>query len=233
VPELGFDPKHIEAVIFDVDGTLYRQDSLRRAMAMRLIRAHALRPLTGWRAMKVIGAYRRAQEKLREQPEDAAADLAEAQIRYACEQTGLDRGAVSTCVERWMDREPLPLLASRIQPGLVEFLDTCRSRHLRMGVLSDYPAHDKLVALGIADYFDVVVSAQSREVGVFKPHPRGLLVIAERLGVRPSACLYVGDRVGVDDAAARAAGMPYFIVSNASGYSTLSEAAAQPVLDPR
>jgi FMN phosphatase YigB (HAD superfamily) len=79
----------------------------------------------------------------------------------------------------------------------------------------------------------VVVSAQSREVGVFKPHPRGLLVIAERLGVRPSACLYVGDRVGVDDAAARAAGMPYFIVSNASGYSTLSEAAAQPVLDPR
>jgi len=34
-------------VVFDVDGTLYRQGSLRRAMALRLALAHLFRPVLG------------------------------------------------------------------------------------------------------------------------------------------------------------------------------------------
>jgi HAD superfamily hydrolase (TIGR01509 family) len=235
VAELNLDPTSLEAVIFDVDGTLYRQSSLRRAMATRLVRAHLTRPVLGMRTFRALEAYRKAQEHLRDSGGGPYEDLAEVQLRVACERSGSEREFLGTCVERWMEREPLDLLAPRIRPGLIEFLSACRSRSFKLGVLSDYPAQAKLEALGLAGQFDLVMSAQAPEIGVFKPDPRGLVVVAARLGVRPERCLYVGDRVGVDDAAAAAAGMPVFIVSSASGFEVLSAAlaAAQPVLDLR
>ena len=69
-------------------------------------------------------------------------------------------------------------------------------------MLSDYQAMPKLRALGIADLFDEVLSAQDPDIGVFKPDPRGLEVALQRLDVRPAEALYVGDRVEVDAIAA-------------------------------
>jgi HAD superfamily hydrolase (TIGR01509 family) len=215
VPELSFDPSGLEAIVLDLDGTLYRQDSLRRAMAARLVLAHVTRPAAGVRTLRVLGAYRKAQEELRHAlPTDGAvADLAEAQLALACARTRSDRAFAGACVARWMEQEPLDLLASRIQPGLLEFLGTCHAHGLKLGVLSDYPAEPKLKALGLDGLFDVVLAAQSPDVGVFKPHPRGLLVAMERLGVAASACLYVGDRVDVDAATAAAAGVACCILT--------------------
>ena len=58
--DLNEDGSPADAQDTDLDGTLYQQSSLRRAMALMLLRGHALRPLTGWRMLKVLGAYRRA-----------------------------------------------------------------------------------------------------------------------------------------------------------------------------
>lgn len=211
-----FGPGTLRGIIFDLDGTLYHQASLRRAMATRLLRAHLARPLVGMRTMRVLGAYRGAQEHLREASNADApvADLADAQLRLACERTRAEPAFVSACVARWMEQEPLDLLADRIQPGLLEFLAACKARGLKLGVLSDYPAEAKLGALGLAGCFDVVVTAQSAEVGVFKPHPRGLRVAVQRLGLSPSTCLYVGDRADVDAPAAAAAGVACCILTD-------------------
>jgi putative hydrolase of the HAD superfamily len=92
-----------------------------------------------------------------------------------------------------------------------------RASGLRLGVLSDYPPEAKLAALGVGDLFDAVLCAQAPEVGVFKPNPRGILVLLERLGVAPSEALYVGDRAEVDAAAARAAGVACAILSSKAG----------------
>ena len=213
--ELTFDPTHIAAIVFDLDGTLYRQEPLRRAMAQRLVRAHVARPLQGWRTMRALSAYRKAQEHLRAAriDEPPSLDLAEAQLRFACERSGVDAASMAQCVARWMDHEPLDLLAQHIQPGLIEFLDACRGRELKLGVLSDYPAEPKLDALGLGQRFDVVLAAQSPEVSAFKPDPRGLQVAMKRLRVDPQHCLYVGDRPDVDGTAAAAAGMPCCILT--------------------
>jgi HAD superfamily hydrolase (TIGR01509 family) len=207
----------LKAVIFDVDGTMYRQVPLRRAMLLRLVRTHLAHPVKGWRTIRTLSAYRRAQEDLRG---EMSGDMAEAQIRITCERTGSDRASVMDCVERWMEQEPLGLLPRCRHSGLVEFLRACKARGLRLAALSDYPAAAKLQALGIADLFDAVLCAQSPEVGVFKPHPRGLIVVAERLGVSVDECLYVGDRAAVDAAAAEAAGMPCAIVTRDKALSS-------------
>jgi FMN phosphatase YigB (HAD superfamily) len=200
----------LKAIVFDVDGTLYRQGPLRRAMLRRLIAGHASRPLRGWRTLKVLRAYRQAQEHLRVRP---AGDVATAQIAITCERTELGQSFVVECVERWMEHEPLALLPRCLQPGLIEFLRACKDRGLRLAALSDYPVEAKLRAMGVADFFDVALSAQAAEIGVFKPNPVGLQVTLERLGASAAESLYIGDRVEVDAVAAEAAGIACAILT--------------------
>jgi HAD superfamily hydrolase (TIGR01509 family) len=210
---MPFRANQLKAVLFDVDGTLYRQGPLRRAMLLRLLRFSATRPFEGLRTFRVLQAYRHAQEHLRGADQTDLGDLATAQIKVACERTNGDAASVAASVERWMEREPLPHLAPCIHAGLVDFLEACQARGLRLAALSDYPAEAKLRALGIADRFELVLCAQAPEIGVFKPHPRGLQVALERLGAERHECLYVGDRADVDAAAADAAGIACAILT--------------------
>lgn len=203
----------VKAVVFDVDGTLYHQSPMRRAMALRLARAHALRPLRGWRTMRIISAYRHAQESMRD--DAVVGDLHAEQIQAAADRTGSDPGDVAQCVARWMDDEPLQLLGRYVRSGMAELLDSLRSRGVRLAVLSDYPAEAKLTAMGLSGKFDVVLCAQDPDIGVFKPDPHGILVALDRLGVEPGEALYIGDRVDVDAVAAHAAGVACVILTEA------------------
>jgi FMN phosphatase YigB (HAD superfamily) len=114
---------------------------------------------------------------------------------------------VAGCVRRWMEEEPLSLLSRCVYPGTLDMLKACRAKGLRLAALSDYPADEKLRAMGMAGLFDVVLCAQAPDVNAFKPNPRGLLVALDRLGVGADECLYVGDRADVDAPAAAAAGI--------------------------
>src|SRR5437868_813409 len=75
-----------EALIFDVDGTLYCQGPLRRRMLLRLLAAHLRHPWNGLKTMRMLSAYRKAQETLRWAPE--ATDFASAQIALAARRIG-------------------------------------------------------------------------------------------------------------------------------------------------
>jgi FMN phosphatase YigB (HAD superfamily) len=252
-----FDPGPLKAIIFDLDGTLYQQAPVRRTMLLRLLRAHATRPLSGLRTLRVLRAYRQAQEHLRASmnARPLATGLADAQLLLAAERAKVSPDIASGCVARWMEQEPLDLLAHAIRPGLRQFLEACKARGVRLGVLSDYPADAKVDALGLHGWFDVVLAAQSPGVGVFKPHPRGLLLAMDRLQASADESLYVGDRADVDGTLAAAAGVRCFILrprvaaaqpttwTPFTGYPELQEAlfgprraasvAAQPTLDFR
>ena len=204
-------PEHLRALILDVDGTLYRQRPVRGGMFWRLVRGCVRHPAQGYVSFQVLRAYRRAQEVLRT-PQGDAGDLAEAQCRLAGGWTGVDPQIVRECVARWMEQEPLALVAASVREGLLEFLQAAKHRGLRLGVLSDYPAARKLEAMRVAHFIEVVVCAQDIEVQRFKPDPRGLTVALRRLGVEGNQALYIGDRPDVDVPAARAAGIACVIM---------------------
>ena len=216
------DSGQLDALVFDVDGTLYHQRRVRAAMLLRLLRECLLRPRDGARAVRVVRAYRRAQEALRGAAAAPAfeGDAGLGQLRLTEEWTGLPAPVVSAAVARWMEREPLPLIARAVLPGLRRFLERAAARGIRLAVVSDYPAQAKLEALGIADRFEVVVCAQDAEVGAFKPDPRGLLLALARMGVAPDRALYVGDRAEVDGVTARRAGVPAVIVGRGGSGSS-------------
>jgi HAD superfamily hydrolase (TIGR01509 family) len=198
------------AVLFDVDGTLYAQAPVRRAMMLRLARAHVLRPRAGTRTVRTLAAYRRAQEALREAAFEG--DVGARQLEAVAAEVGSDVDDVRAVVELWMETAPLDTVAANIRPSLVEVLDELARREVALAVVSDYPAQRKLAVLGLADRFDVVVTAQDPRVQAFKPNPRGILVALAELGVAPDDALYVGDRPEVDAAAAAAAGVRCVLV---------------------
>ena len=201
-----------EGIVFDVDGTLYRQAPVRRAMLGRLALETLRAPRSGLRAIRAVSAYRWAQEAARGAVAVPGEQAGARQLRLAAARCGFPAPEVAAIVARWMDQEPLAMLRQHRLVGLVEFLDACRARGIRLAVLSDYPCSDKLAALGVAERFDVVLSAFDADVGVFKPDPTGIRVALARLGVAAEDALYVGDRPEVDAAAAAAAGVRAVIV---------------------
>jgi FMN phosphatase YigB (HAD superfamily) len=214
----AIDPSRLKAIVFDVDGTLYRQSGLRRAMMVRLLVHMLLRPWSALATYRALKHYRHAQEALRgaELAPGTQGGLAAAQLRLACERAKLTEAAMAIHVERWMDREPLPLLTRFMDPALRGFLVAARERGIRLGILSDYPAARKLEAMGLSEFFEVVVAAQDAEVNRFKPHPSGLAEALRRLGAAPSEALYVGDRDEIDGEVARALGVACVIVGGSA-----------------
>jgi FMN phosphatase YigB (HAD superfamily) len=200
-----------EAVILDVDGTMYAQRPVRLGMLLRLS-AHTLRhPREGLACVRALGAYRRAQEQLREAPSAGGREDCD-QLAFAARLAGVDEDTMRGHVERWMERAPLDLITRAARAGLREFLVAARARGSRIGVYSDYRAESKLAALGIRNLIDVVRSAEDGGDVRLKPDPAGLLLVASELGVSPGSAVYVGDRAEVDAVAARRAGMRAFIV---------------------
>ena len=101
---------------------------------------------------------------------------------------------------------------TRIYPGVLEGLEAWRSGGFRMGVVTNKPAiftEVLLERMGIADFFDVVVSGDTTEHK--KPHPEPILHACRWLGVEPAHNLHVGDSKN-DIEAARAAGCAAFCV---------------------
>src|SRR4051794_34800525 len=121
------DPTRLKAIVFDVDGTLYAQAGLRRAMLLQLLRAHLVKPLEAISTFRVLAAYRRAQESLREMPA-VEGDLAGAQLQLACRRAGAPEELVRSLVARWMEQAPLPLLPRFMDPELPALLTAARQR---------------------------------------------------------------------------------------------------------
>lgn len=207
--EAGSAP--VRALLFDVDGTLYRQGPLRVRMLVAMAAAAVRRPRGVTREARAVAAYRSAQEELRA-TNTVYADLAAEQVRIASKRCGLPPALVAGAVDRWMEHAPLRALAGLARPGLHRLLEVCSESGIALGIVSDYPARAKLEALGVAERFHTVVCAQDPEVGAFKPNPMGLQVALRRMGVAAENALYVGDRRDVDGGAARAAGIRCVIV---------------------
>jgi len=207
----------IQAVLFDLDGTLYRQPTMRLLMAIELISLPLSAPWRFSKRLKALRTYRQAQERLRDSTEGLNGSLASAQLELAASATGLTKPEVQQLVENWMQRRPLKYLRFCRAKGLDLLLNFLDSRGVRMGVFSDYPAAAKLAALGVGGRFSPVLCASDADINAFKPHPRGFLRACETWGLSPADVLMVGDRPEVDAAGAAAAGMPCVIIGNPSG----------------
>ena len=196
----------VRAVVFDVDGTLYAQRPLRMVMLRAMLSHYLLRP---HRIMELYWLYhfRRHREALAERPHEGLERL---QYSAVAARFRVEEHRVRSVVERWIYRAPLRHLAACRYRGVEGFLARLRDMGITVAFLSDYPAAEKLAAMGMRS--ENAYSATDPSIDRLKPSPRGLQVIMADLGLRPGQCLMIGDRPERDGACAAAAGVPYRIL---------------------
>jgi putative hydrolase of the HAD superfamily len=196
----------IELVVFDVDGTLYAQTPLR----MRMVLALSLHTLASGslETLKVLKHFRRVREDLGSRE---AQNFESALFEETSKITGTSPERIAEIVHEWIEVRPLAYLKACRYSGLTEVFEGLRSRGIKIGVFSDYPANQKLKALALEA--DFVVSAEDATVRVLKPNPRGLIELMDQAGAPPSRTLMVGDRIDRDGEAAKRAGTQSLILS--------------------
>jgi len=95
-----------------------------------------------------------------------------------------------------------------VRPDVLKALDWARSRY-RTGMISNFayaPAlHESLDHFGIRDAFETVVV--SAEVGWCKPHPTIFEHTFQKMKIRPSEALFMGDQLYIDVYGALNSGM--------------------------
>ena len=199
----------VRAICFDLDGTLYKQLSLRVQMGRLLFREWARGRIKA-KDLRVLWSYRKNRERARRL---GATPEIDAQVLTATAKENCRSPLeVVQIVERWLHQAPLLILSTVRHPRLRQVLQRLRLRGYRLAVFSDYPIPSKLEALDLPlDLFDVTVEADEPEVSALKPHPKGFLEVCRRLDLRPPEVLYVGDRESVDGMGARSAGMQFVL----------------------
>lgn len=188
-------------VVLDLDGTFY----LKSRMVLRMLLAAPL-------DVRRMLAERRTRRLLRGRWLETKDQFDSAFFStLAREMNSSPEEAVHWYMERYM---PRMVAVIRQHYKLVDWVSPlmgyCKDHGIAMVVLSDYGhAVEKLEALGVdVDALDWVVSAM--ELGGLKPAKELLEVISERMDVRPSEILVIGDREDTDGDLARAVGATYW-----------------------
>lgn len=186
-------PLAVDAVLFDLDGTL-ADTAPDLAAALNRVRAERgldsvplarLRPYASHGARGLLGA---------------GMGIAPDHPDYATlREAFLDHYAAALCVETALFAE------------VAAVLDALDARALSWGIVTNKAARftvPLLDALGLSRRAAALVCGDTTPHT--KPHPAPLLFAAERLGVPPQRCVYVGDAER-DVAAGVAAGMPTIV----------------------
>ncbi len=200
-----------DAWLVDLDGTLYRARWVKLAMAVELA-------LFGWSALATLRQFRHAHEAMREEQRFGGQALThDSPFRVQLARTARLLNEPSERVERvvqdWMFRRPGKWIRRFPRASLLAELHAFKAAGGRTALVSDYPAQQKLDALGAGSLFDVIVAnGEKNGPARLKPDPQGYLHAAALLDVAPRACLVIGDRDDADGAAARAAKMAFRLV---------------------
>lgn len=190
------DLSNVRAVLFDLDGTLYYQLPLRILMGLELSTLPArLGSLEKTRSvLQTIKQFRSMREELRHlgNPSDL---LDELQYHQVTAVVGVEATEVKRIVCEWMYHRPLKYLKWCRRRGAATFFSEAQRRGIKLGVFSDYPAQEKLKALELDSYVQLVMCSTDKEIDAFNPHPPGYLRACEKGGVSRSV-IYWGSARG-------------------------------------
>ena len=187
----------IDAVAFDIDGTLYTNGEFYTRMI-----PHYLGNLRFFRK------YNEVRKELRKKPENKTGyeDLFAVQNELLAQKLGctseqawekLDR-IVYTGLKKYFEK----IKVCRNAPELIQRL---KEAGVKIALLSDFPPEQKGEVWGIKKNCDVILGTE--EIGALKPSARAFEVLAQKLGVAPERVLYVGNNHSYDVDAPKAVGM--------------------------
>lgn len=207
-----------DVLIFDLDGTLYDQPKLRFIMAVRLVKYYLCHPFK-LRELLLIKEYRSIKENwdnyIKSDLPDAVKEkstqgMEAMQCAYAAIKTRVTYEEARAVVDMWIFKNPLDALRKSQDMVLKNYIDKSRNEKKTVVILSDYPAEEKLAAMGIE--VDGIYCTMQDNIGEMKPSPKGLEVILNDFKITSDIALMIGDRFEKDGLCAQSAGVDELIL---------------------
>lgn len=198
-----------KAVCFDLDGTLYPPEILRKFLALVAVR----HPLVSRRYM----ALRKEMRRLQTCDEDTLSGMTFTEKETLIYARYIRKGLDEDRARKELDRHYYAFMR-QFYRGLTKQVDVrstfekLKAKGLRIGVFSDWPRYDKLERIDVADLCDFV--SDSLSGGFLKPDPRAFDELLGSLGVKPQEVLYIGDSYEKDVLGSSAAGFDCVLVNS-------------------
>ncbi|MCL2067553.1 MAG: HAD family hydrolase [Treponema sp.] len=198
--------RDIDAVAFDLDGTLYPNYRLNIKLLPFILKE-----------CRLLVAFGKTREIIREEQESSPnyplTDFYNYQAAITAKILNLAPDIVKDKIDRLMYRGWEPLFKN-VEPFsyVPETLSALRAKGYKLGLLSDFPPENKLDYLGLSGCWDAVLCSESS--GTIKPHPLSFLELSKSLGRPPEKILYVGNSLDYDVAGACRAGMKTAWIKN-------------------
>ena len=194
----------IEAVVFDLDGTLIDSAPDLRTAVNSMLAEKGRRGLDLGAVTAMVG--------------DGVHKLVERALTVTGKETPTG-GEIARSTRRFLEfYEGHGADLTRPYAGAAEALTRLKNDGYALGVCTNKPqgpTREILDGLGLGRYFSAVLGGDSLD-GVRKPDSRHLLAAIERLGATPDRAVMVGDNEN-DVQAARGAGVP--VIAVAFGYA--------------
>ncbi len=192
--------------IFDLDGTLYDQQKLRRRMIRPLlIRFLSLSVRTI--DLKIISSFRKQREKHKGY---AASTIETDQYLWSAEELNIPPEKVENCILYFMYRLPLKYLYNARYPHIDKVFSILKERNHTIAIYSDYPVQEKLTSLQLIA--DAHFCSTDKTLQQLKPSGKAIDTICKKMNISKKETLLIGDREDTDGESAQLAGVSFLKV---------------------
>lgn len=194
-----------DAVAFDIDGTLYSFDSIKRPYLFRT-----------WYRVRSLRTFLRARQAMRLENFQSPEEMLAFQDEWVASRLNITREKARQRFERLMILDLAKSLSPKNQRfGLTDFLDQLVAANKKILLISDLPLGGKIDALALANYpWHAKIAAD--DVGVLKPGRAIFEAALDEAGCEPAKTIYVGDREDTDGQGAIGMGMPFIQMATQS-----------------
>lgn len=194
----------LEAVAFDIDGTIYPEWRFHLLLLPFLIQ--------NWWFMRFFGRVRKELRQRQKKTGVVSLDFFDEQAGLLAGYLGRDKAVIKRELQEKIYEGWKPVL-SRVKPykHVVEVVAQLKQRGFKIALLSDFLIEQKSDVWGILPFCDVALG--SEKVGALKPSKHPFLALSTALKLQPEKILYVGNNVEYDVKGANAVGMRTAIIS--------------------
>ncbi len=185
--------QYIQAVLFDVDGTLYPNYKMYIISVIFFI----LHPC-------LAKGFQRIRKKIRDV--ENIENFQQKQAQLLAEDMRISIKKAEFLLEKYIYGQFVTMF-KWIKPYKVlkELLSEFKQSGLKLGIISDFPVNRKLSYLGFDEYWDIVLSAD--EYGFLKPKKETFIKASEELNIPVEKIIYIGNHYLYDIIGAGNAGM--------------------------
>jgi FMN phosphatase YigB (HAD superfamily) len=200
------DLRKFRLFIFDLDGTLYAQDKLRRRMIIHLISRFLIFSIHSI-DLKIITSFRR----LRENHKGYASPTLESdQYNWCAEELKIPAEKVENRIKRFMLKLPIKYLLRTRYRNIDKVFDALKKQNIAITIYSDFPVREKLEALHLKA--DGLFCATDKEIQQLKPSANAIDIICKQMNISKEETIMIGDRDDTDGESARLAGISFLKV---------------------